>query len=174
MCKLLLRIHNVEDVASTTANDSHMPCARQGKAQARSVQVTSEPSAIVPVEQKQETAVDVQSFSVHGALACLRGLAVLLWFHMFIMFMNIGQGPLEPLRCIWRTWEEIQHRVSNRKDNLHPNEPRVIYPSVYVSDVPVEWNEAGSGGRLFSQQDGQCEFFVHTCNRLAGSYSEAT
>merc|ERR1712060_817634 len=24
----------------------------------------------------------------------------------------------------------------------HPNEPKVIYPSVYVSDVPVEWNEA--------------------------------
>lgn len=26
---------------------------------------------------------------------------------------------------------------------FHPNEPRVIYPSVYVSDVPVEWNESG-------------------------------
>lgn len=66
----------------------------QGKAQARSVQVTSEPSAVVPVEQKQE----VQ--------------------------------------------HQVQHQHSKRNQNLHPNEPRVIYPSVYVSDVPVEWNEA--------------------------------
>jgi len=28
------------------------------------------------------------------------------------------------------------------RPRLHPNEPRVIYPSVYISDVPVEWNEA--------------------------------
>lgn len=66
----------------------------QGKAQARSVQVTSEPSAIVPVEQKQE----------------------------------IQQA--------------LPSRHHHQKQNLHPNEPRVIYPSVYVSDVPVEWNEA--------------------------------
>eukprot|EP00435_Cladocopium_sp_Y103_P039452 s1780_g10.t1 len=66
----------------------------QGKAQARSVQVTSEPSAVVPVEQKQEV----------------------------------------------QHHQAIQH--SKRSQNLHPNEPRVIYPSVYVSDVPVEWNEA--------------------------------
>ena len=32
----------------------------------------------------------------------------------------------------------------DRRENLHPNEPRVIYPSVYVSDVPVEWNEVRS------------------------------
>merc|ERR1719330_2265179 len=25
---------------------------------------------------------------------------------------------------------------------MHPNEPKIIYPSVYVSDVPVEWNES--------------------------------
>lgn len=29
----------------------------------------------------------------------------------------------------------------NQQQRLHPNEPRTIYPSVYVSDVPVEWNE---------------------------------
>lgn len=37
---------------------------------------------------------------------------------------------------------QVQHQHSKRNQNLHPNEPRVIYPSVYVSDVPVEWNEA--------------------------------
>lgn len=57
--------------------------------------------------------------------------------------------PLDSLGFPW--WivanpQEVQHQViqhhSKRNQNLHPNEPRVIYPSVYVSDVPVEWNEA--------------------------------
>ncbi|CAK9023105.1 Kinesin light chain [Durusdinium trenchii] len=74
----------------------------QGKAQARSVQVTSEPSAIVPVEQKQDPAIG---------------------------FMTEIQ-------------QALPSRHHHQKQNLHPNEPRVIYPSVYVSDVPVEWNEA--------------------------------
>lgn len=48
--------------------------------------------------------------------------------------------------------QEIQHQHHHpmpekgggkgKGSQLHPNEPRVIYPSVYVSDVPVEWNEA--------------------------------
>ncbi|CAK0904575.1 unnamed protein product [Prorocentrum cordatum] len=39
---------------------------------------------------------------------------------------------------------EVQERPVQRppeRQRLHPNEPRVIYPSVYVSDVPVEWSE---------------------------------
>jgi len=41
--------------------------------------------------------------------------------------------------------EAKAREVAQRRDqgrNVHPNEPRVIYPSVYVSDVPVEWNES--------------------------------
>mmetsp|Transcript_64536 Transcript_64536/g.120105 ORF Transcript_64536/g.120105 Transcript_64536/m.120105 type:complete len:479 (-) Transcript_64536:62-1498(-) len=40
--------------------------------------------------------------------------------------------------------EAKAREVVSRRDqgrHMHPNEPRVIYPSVYVSDVPVEWNE---------------------------------
>lgn len=80
----------------------------QGKAQARSVQVTSEPSAVVPVEQKQ-------AFGGHKEV------------QQYHPTWGGGGGG---------------ERMSKRRENLHPNEPRVIYPSVYVSDVPVEWNEA--------------------------------
>lgn len=37
--------------------------------------------------------------------------------------------------------ERARELTVQRPQRLHPNEPRVIYPSVYVSDVPVEWNE---------------------------------
>ncbi|CAE7808226.1 unnamed protein product [Symbiodinium microadriaticum] len=63
-----------------------------GKAQARSVSIAAEPSAVVPVEQKQEI--------------------------------------------------QHQHHHPMPEKGGHRDNYRRIYPSVYVSDVPVEWNEA--------------------------------
>eukprot|EP00439_Symbiodinium_sp_Y106_P031680 s2845_g3.t2 len=74
-----------------------------GKAQARSVSIAAEPSAVVPVEQKQE----------------------------------IQHHPMPEKGGHWD-----KGGGKGKGSQLHPNEPRVIYPSVYVSDVPVEWNEA--------------------------------
>mmetsp|Transcript_28799 Transcript_28799/g.64916 ORF Transcript_28799/g.64916 Transcript_28799/m.64916 type:complete len:495 (+) Transcript_28799:79-1563(+) len=78
-----------------------------GKAQARSVQVASEPSAVVPVEQHKQEIPQAPEYHSHS--------------HS----------------------DRYGHKGGGKGGGkLHPNEPRVIYPSVYVSDVPVEWNEA--------------------------------